>query len=301
MSLCYADIFRFPLTVEEIVRFAPGEELTVEEARKRLASSEALAAVVDRRDSYYFLKGREENCRVRDGREPPSREKLEIAVRRMAPLQGIPFLRTALVTGALAAFNSPRDDDIDLLIITAPRRPWTTYFFLRLWRRFGHNPDFCFNMFLSEDKLHLEGNNQNFFYAREILGSIAVYDEHGAFDRFLAENPWVFDFFPSYLPDDERRGFAIRRSPAWRRRRRLLEKLLSGPAGDLFESLVRKIQFRQMVKSTPHAAGRMDASTIKLHKSDNRPPILNRYDRNVETWIARYRRAAGSEPEQVAV
>ncbi len=289
-ALCYADIFSFPLTLEEIVRFVPETKLTLDEAAGRLSKSKQLGNVVKKNTHMFYLEGREANCRVRHNRESLSKQKLEISLKRLIPLQGIPFLRTALVTGALAAFNSPEGDDVDLLIISAPRRVWTTYFFLRVWRLFGHNPDICFNMFLSEGDLKLEGGNQNFFYAREILGGIKVFNETGAFDRFLDRNPWVFDFFPSYIADSERLGFRICRSPRWRRRQAKLERLLSGLPGDLLEYAVRKAQYRQMVKSTPGAAGRMNSTRIKLHKSDNRPPILNRYEQNVRHWLDRYNR-----------
>ncbi len=291
-ALCYSDIFGFPMTLEEIVRFSPHSGLTVQKAAARLDGRDPLGKIVCRRDEFYYLAGREENCELRRKRESVSKKKLEIALRRLMPLQGIPFLRTAMITGALAAFNSPEGDDVDLLIISAPRRVWTTYFFLRIWRLFGHNPDICFNMFLSEGDLYLQDSNQNFFYAREILGGISILNDTRAFDRLLQENPWIFEYFPSYIPDDERLGLSIERSPRWRRRQNRLEKLLGGPVGDVLEFAARKAQFREMVKNTPGAAGRMSATRIKLHKSDNRPPILNRYEENIRVWLARYDDAA---------
>lgn len=299
-ALCYADIFNFPLTLEELVRFSPGDRITVDQAEERLKKSKPLRKLVERNDHFYFLAGREDNCKVREAREPASKQKLDLALRILVPLQGIPFLRVAMVTGALAAFNSPAGDDVDLLIITAPRRAWTSYFFLRLWRRFGHNPDICFNMFLSEGDLHLKGTNQNFFYAREILGGITIFNEHAIRENFFEQNLWVYDFFPSYIQDSERTGFAIDRSPGWRRRRSWLERLLDGPIGNLFEYAVRKFQFRQMVDSAPGAEKRMTATTIKLHKSDNRPPILNKYEQNIKKWLSLYHEEAEEAGESAA-
>lgn len=287
-ALCYSDIFDFPLTLEEIVRFTPQGRLSVNEAAGRLEKSKALNCVVRKNSRFYHLVGKEGNCRFREEREPTSKKKLAFALKRLVPLQGIPFLRTAIITGALAAFNSPEADDIDLLIISAPRRVWTTYFFLRFWRLFGHNPDICFNMFLSEGDLHLQGNNQNFFYAREILGGISVLNETLVFDQLISENPWIFDFFPSYISDGERQGHHIDRSPRWRRRQARLEKLLGGLMGDLLECVARKTQYKEMIRNTPGAADRMSATRIKLHKSDNRPPILRKYEENMRFWLDKY-------------
>lgn len=160
-ALCYADIFNFPLTVEEIVRFSPDTAITIDEADQRLNSEGPLSGVVRRDGNFYFLDGRGDNCQLRRDREAESRQQLDIALRRLIPLQGIPFLRGAAITGALAAHNSPAGDDVDLLIISSRGRTWTAYFFLRLWRRFSHNPDICFNVFISESDLVFR--NQNLF------------------------------------------------------------------------------------------------------------------------------------------
>ena len=182
---------------------------------------------------------------------------------------------------------------IDLLIISAHKRTWITYFFLRLWRRFGHNPDVCFNVFLTEGNLVFR--NQNLFYAREILGAMPVFNT-GAFGNFIEANPWIYGIFPSHTPDPERQKQRLASSPVWRRRQMLAEKLLSGPAGDLMEYLVRKIQCRNLSKSSPGASLTMRRNRIKLHKQDNRLPILVKYEQRTGDWMAKYREAAGEKP-----
>jgi len=289
-SLCYSDIFSYPLRVEEIVRYVTGVKMTIDEAAERLRASEPLKALVRTDGDFYFLDGREANCQLRKDREAESRQQLAISQRRLVPLQGIPFLRMAAVTGALAALNAPAGDDVDLLIISSRKRTWTTYFFLRLWRRFGHNPDFCFNVFLSEGDLVFR--KENFFYAREILGALPIYNT-GSFERFLDANPWIYDVFPSYDRGRDRQMYHIPRSPRWVRRQRLLEKLLAGIPGDLFEFTIRTIQTRRLDSSSPGAAMSMRRNRIKLHKRDNRSPIMVKFDERVEEWTRRYRELAG--------
>ena len=288
-SLCYADIFSFPLTLEEIVRFADGTRITVEQAADRMAASKPLGELVKQDHEFYYLEGRADNCQRRRDREAESRRQLEIALRRLVPLQGIPFLRMAAITGALAALNAPAGDDIDLLIITSRGRIWTTYLFLRLWRRFGHNPDICFNMFLSEGDLEF---NEGLFFAREILGSLPIFNRE-VFEDFLKANPWVFRIFPSFMPDPERMRYRIDTSPRWRRRQRQIEKALSGPLGDLLEFLARKFQSRILINAAPDAAMGARRNRIKLHKHDNRSPILDKYEQRCEARLAQYRELAG--------
>ena len=294
-SLCYSDIFGFPLKLDEIVRFSQ-EKMSPEEAAARLAKSAPLSGIVGSDGEYFFLVGREGNCQLRRDREAESKRQLAIALRRLIPLQGIPFLRMAAITGALAAFNSPAGDDIDLLIITSRGRIWTTYLFLRFWRRFGHNPDICFNVFLTEGDLVFR--NENLFFAREILGSLPVFNK-GAFEDFVDANQWIFDVFPSWTPDPERQIFRLEASPRWRRRQKQLERLLTGPLGDLLEFASRKVQSRILINAAPDAAMGARRNRIKLHKHDNRSPILDKYEQRCEERIARYRELAGPDIKAV--
>lgn len=293
-SLCYADIFSYPLTLEEIVRFTPETAITIGSASERLNSSEPLKALVKRQGDLFYLDGRPADvCQRRMDRETESKQQLEIALRRLMPLQGIPFLRAAAITGALAAFNSPVGDDIDLLIIASRNRTWITYFFLRLWRRFGHNPDICFNVFLTEGDLVFK--NQNLFYAREILGALPIFNT-GAFERFIEANLWIYDIFPSYMADPDRHGFRLIQSPRWRRRQHLAERVMTGFVGDLIEYLVMKIQSKKLVKESPGASLSMRRNRIKLHKQDNKLPILDKFEQRVKDWLARYREECGEKP-----
>ncbi len=292
-ALCYADIFDFPLTAEEIVRFAPDTPITIEEAEERLNSDGPLAGIVKREGNFYFLEGRGENCQRRLDREAESRQQLEIALRRLIPLQGIPFLRAAAVTGALAALNSPAGDDVDLLIISSRGRTWTAYFFLRLWRRFSHNPDICFNVFISESDLVFR--NQNLFYAREILGALPVLN-NGAYDKFIDANRWIFNIFPSWSPSQDRQRYRLASSPLWRRRQRLLERFLSGPLGDLAEYVVHRVQEKNLISSATETSMRMRRNRIKLHKRDNRSPILDKFEQRIQTWTGKYRELSGEPP-----
>jgi len=292
-SLCYADIFDFPLTLEEVVRFAPEAHLTIDEAAERLNSDGPLASIVKKSGNFYFLDGRDENCQRRLDRETESRQQLEIALKRLIPLQGIPFLRAAAVTGALAALNSPAGDDVDLLIVSSRGRTWTAYFFLRLWRRFSHNPDICFNVFVSESDLVFR--NQNLFYAREILGALPVFNP-GVYDKFIDANRWIFNVFPSWSPSQDRQHYRLFASPLWRRRQHRLERLLGGPVGDLVEYVVNRVQAKHLVSSATENSMRMRRNRIKLHKRDNRSPILDKYNQRLQTWVSRYRELTGEPP-----
>jgi len=294
-SLCYSDIFDFPLKLDEIVRYAPNQAISIDEAEARLNTEGPLTGVIKRNGDFYYLEGRGDNCQRRLDREAESRQQLDSALRRLIPLQGIPFLRAAAITGALAAHNSPAGDDVDLLIITSRGRTWTAYFFLRLWRRFGHNPDICFNVFISESDLVF--HNQNLFYAREILGALPIFNSD-VYERFIYANPWIFRIFPSWSKIRSRDKYRLPVSPLWRRRQRYLERMLGGAFGDLIDFLVNKVQTKNLVKSNAKTSMRMRRNRIKLHKRDNRSPILSKYEQRVDAWIGKYHELSGKQPVQ---
>lgn len=82
----------------------------------------------------------------------------------------------------------------------------------------------------------------------------------------------------------------------WRRRQHQAERLLTGPVGDLFEYLVNRIQEKHLISSATETSMRMRRNRIKLHKRDNRSPILDKYEQRIHAWTGRYRELSGQPP-----
>lgn len=200
-TLVYSDLFYFPLTREEIKKWLISPN--------RFSSQEIIKAVsflvkkglLRKKQGFFYLKGREKIIKLRQKRQRWSRLKLEKAKQAANLLKMIPWVRAVLLTGALARDNADREDDIDWLVITAPRRLWLTrllvVFLLQLLGKRrrpyqGRIKDkICLNMFLSEADLALLVDERDLFTAHEVLQSKPLWQRSGSCFAFLKANAWT--------------------------------------------------------------------------------------------------------------
>jgi len=197
-TLHYADIFDYPLKVEEIHRYLvkPLKIDVLKEILSQMGSG-----------PYYCLPGREGIVELRKRRQAWSQPKLRKARKITSFLKFIPWIKLIGVTGALAVENSDEGDDIDLLVITTPKRLWLTrglvVTFLLLtgqYRRPGKVKDrICPNLMIGEDAL--EFPNRDLFTAHEIAQMRPIFDRNDTYQKFLQANSWIKDFLPNWRPN----------------------------------------------------------------------------------------------------
>lgn len=203
-ALCYADVFGFPLTIEEMQRFAvrTGTIITQQTIRQRTAS----------RQGYYCLRGRESCIPKRIDCLPLVKQKLRLAFVTARIFGAMPTVSAVFVTGGLAVGNAKKEDDIDFLIITKSDWLWTTRFVLvilsKLLGRYTHKRvrredttsadtnTWCLNMWLDETALALPKDHRNLYTAHEVVQALCVLDKKHIADRFLTENSWAKKYMP---------------------------------------------------------------------------------------------------------
>lgn len=200
-TLAYFDKYDYPLTWEEIKYWshttsASGTPSYVGGGRR-----------VVYKNGFYFFKNRSKLVKLRKQRAGFSQKKWLIAKQVGEKLQKFPFIVAIFVTGALAMNNCPKDDDIDLMIITKSNTLWLTRFFVNLYlwrlRRFPSQttaPDkICPNLWL--DSNHLSSrytvmHNHSIYIAHEILQAKCIFDCGGIHYQFLKQNSWVKKYLP---------------------------------------------------------------------------------------------------------
>lgn len=264
-TLHYADIFDYPLTAGEIKKFLPEPaDATFEETLSQMGSG-----------PYYYLPRREGIVELRRRREVYSQPKLKKARKVAAVLKFIPWIKLVGVTGALALENSDEGDDIDLMIITAPKRLWLTrglvVTFLLLtsqYRRPGKVKDrICPNLMLSEDVL--EFPDHDLFTAHEIVQMRPVFVRGNTYQRFVRANQWIKDF----LPNVNRKSRIVNRPQQFNHS--------TIQPFSFLENLAYKLQLKYMKKkktveiTTP--------SVIRFHPQDTRQWVLDEYQKRVYT------------------
>lgn len=247
-TLVYADLFDYPLTPNEVVRYlgVSAEPATILE---QLNQSTARGLVV-RHNGYVALPGRDALFALRARREQIAAHQWPAARRYAHWLALTPFVRMVAVTGALAVNNVETADDIDLFIVTQPGRLWLCRALVILLVRLAAlaGDEMCPNYFLSERVLSLE--EHTLFAAREVTQMAPLYGPT-VYWRIRQLNGWVADFLPQAgdppQPDHCRGRHGetwIEPGPLGRALKRTTEALLGGALGARLErwEMERKIQ-----------------------------------------------------------
>lgn len=228
-ALAYSDLFDYPLSLQELVRYQIETAYSAEEIYHILSSHPSIASAVSRSDSsYYCLRGREAVFAVRQAREQDSGHVWKRARLYSRIMSRLPFVRMVSVTGALAVNNIAARPDIDLLIVTANGRVWISrrliVILVRLARLF--RDDLCPNYIISEDSLSLD--QRDLFTAHELAQMVPLYGG-GMYRQMILDNSWAEAFLPAAFPETElnvpsRRPGVLRRGVEWILRRSLFDR-----------------------------------------------------------------------------
>jgi len=243
--IIYGDIFDFPPTLEEIWRYCP-LPLTREQLSRRLddnGPTNPVAHLVNCRDGFYHLRGREEIIELRRQRKENSREIWKRARKVAGRIQYIPFIRAMAVTGSLTTDNADEDGDPDFLVITARNRIWTVFFFLGTIQRLNSVQTLCPNFYISEHSLQI--TPMDFYNAREVTQAIPL-TGFELYKRFLEVNRWVTDFVPNFRHEAHREERPLPRHGLLQFFGRLFEKAAGGRLGDGLERLLRRLLFNRL-------------------------------------------------------
>lgn len=205
-TLCYHDLFSYPLTLEEIHRFLIGRRATLKEVR--LALKKMIGRKVENLGKFYFLKNRREIVAFRKKRKKYARKKQRIARRLTKFLKLLPTVKMVALTGTVAVDNAEEDDDIDLLIVTNAQRLWITRIgAVLLIELLASRPlleknrlrdAICLNILLDENHLRMPSQKQNLYVAHEIAQMEILWQKDDVYQKFLEENQWVEKFLPNW-------------------------------------------------------------------------------------------------------
>lgn len=229
-ALCYADVFDFPLTIEEMRRFAIRSWNHRTDAA---VSQHTINRNVVNKQGHYCLRGRQSLISQRITRLPLVKEKIRLASAAAQIFSVMPTVSAVFVTGGLAVGNVKKEDDIDFLIVTKSGWLWTTRLVLVIWSkllgRYTHKRvrredatvadanTWCLNMWLDETALALPTAQRNLYTAHEVIQATCLIDKAHIANRFLSENRWVGKYISmrkiqkhNYSSQKQRPGFLER-------------------------------------------------------------------------------------------
>lgn len=198
-SVIYHDIFEYPLTEGELIKWEVGREV--------LKNKKAAGKIIFK-NGFYFLSGKEGYTFKRLLRERNYINKVTIARKAGNILNHILSIKGLFITGALAMNSADKNADVDLLVITRRGLMWTSRALVLLLfrllgfptRKFGDKNEkdkLCFNLWLDEENLSWPSKKRNIFSAHEIAQIKPIINKDNIYERFLYANRWLKDYWPN--------------------------------------------------------------------------------------------------------
>lgn len=206
-TLCYANIFDFPLREEEVWRNLIADKKTPPSTIKKRLTHLSQTGIIGQTDTYYHLSGRSDIVKKRQARHQNSLQKNAAANDIAQKLAKVPYIKAIFLTGAVAVDNATRQDDIDILIVSAKDSLWTCRFLAILWlelKRLRRRPrskynagKICLNLMLTVDTLSVPPSMRSVYTAHEVTQVKPLYDPENYVSVFQNDNSWITEYLPN--------------------------------------------------------------------------------------------------------
>lgn len=268
------DGFGFPLTAEELVRYAD--------------------AAVDRpvvTDGFLFMPGRVGFVEERMRRQRFAERKFRRAQRVGRFLAALPGVRMIAVANTLALDAARDESDIDLFVVVEPGWLWTFRLLaVGLLKTFGlrpyEGPDvksgrdaICLSFIIDETALDLSplAIENDRYLAVWIASLVPIFDRGGTYKKFWDANVWNRAMLPNAFP----------REMSVRRKVRPLVRLPAFGRSPI-ENIARRIQSRRFpaeIKSMMNRDTRVVVTDhiLKFHTNDRRVEYRDLWIQRIET------------------
>lgn len=217
-SVCeYFHIFDYAPSFDQIYRYVP-TATSKKDLKKTISGMIRTGELIsDKNNRYYALRGHSAAILERPVRKRRTTIKLQKAYTLTRILRLCPWVYMIGVSGSCAVYNARESDDIDVFIVSAPRRIWlsriTTILvaeLMRSRRRRGMRmtrDTLCLNMFFDARDLAVPEDKRNMYTAHEVTQLKLMYDRGGIYRNFIIDNIWVKNHFPNMsLPNTSSRN-----------------------------------------------------------------------------------------------
>ncbi|MGE5245806.1 MAG: hypothetical protein ACM3SQ_16405 [Betaproteobacteria bacterium] len=293
-TVIYAGLFDYPLTLEQVRESLIEMRLTDGDILDTWSTSVALPDALEYRDGYFFQAGRGDLVAERRRREARSLAFLEAHRRLLRVVAALPYVRLVALSGSIAHLNLDERGDLDLFVITRGARVWSvTVAVVLLAKLLGRRRTVCLNFAIADTRL--EVRDHDLFTANQIL-HLKPLAGAPMFAAFVAANPFVQRFYPSFSPADAP-PFPFSLGAGNHRLTRALEWLLAIPSLAA-EPVCRRayawyLRRRAAAWTSPDGV-RLEPDAVKLHTASHRRTVLERFDAAVGHALhPPFQRAAG--------
>lgn len=283
-TLIYADIFDYPLKINEIHKWLIGKKATLRQIEKAIRKLNYELRIMNYGE-YFFLKRKDQLVSKRLYREKQAEIYFRKATILALVLKIIPWIKLVGISGGLAMENASKKDDIDLFIITGNKRLWISRLFIlallsltnQRRKRVGKIAGkLCVNILLEEDKL--KQTNKDIFVAHEVLQMKVLWQRDGIYSKYLSDNSWAFEFLPNWIDKSvESSTYHVLRRKS--KNSHNTKYIIHNTILDRFENLAKKLQLKIMQK--PRGLERIEDGALYFHPKDIREKILKKYNQSL--------------------
>jgi hypothetical protein len=279
-AVLYAEIFDYPLTRDEVCLFVSTPNPTREDVSVAVDQLLGLERGLETDGDFVFRKGERRIVATRLGR----RKHAEYLWRRALVygwiISALPYVRMVAVTGALSMDNVDAGGDIDYLVVTEPKRLWTTRAMIILVGKFAQRlgDTVCPNYIVSMNAL--EFREENLYTAHELAQMVTLHGPEIA-ERIYRKNAW----FRRFLPNARQRMVRGCDRPlplAARSLKSVGESLLGTAPGAALERWERQRKIRKLTKDLDLGADEMRFSedVCKGHQHAHRLRVMSAWHRS---------------------
>ena len=270
-TLAYRAVFKYPMSFYQLGTFLITEKILDYEIFSKELTKLCKNRSVKVKGSKYFLTG------FKPVSWPLRTKQSHEQIKKIGPviklLEIIPWIKLCAITGSAAAYNLSNKDDIDIFVITKPKRLWITRFFTVILLKIAgkYRTDkfpwgkICPNIFVDETKMGWDKEKQNIYVAHEILMMHPVISREDAYFKFLNSNVWIYKYFANQAPEKEK--YTVKESKTKH------SKLI-----DFIENSLYILQYLYMRKKKTNEI--IKRNFVHFNKTDSTKDILTQYESN---------------------
>ncbi|MEW6407589.1 MAG: hypothetical protein AB1465_02775 [Patescibacteria group bacterium] len=315
-TITFFDIFNYPLTLFEMWKWqyknfqfpisnfqsnskSQISNSKISEIQKILENNENLRKVIESKNGFYFLQGREELVARRRDLYRNAEERWKKLQRVANILQYVPNVKMIAACNTLPINDFKPESDIDAFIIVKKNRIWQTRFFVTalvgLLGQWRHKKNIakkiCLSFYVTDDALNLEPiakkpydiylaywialvaplyvsgcHSEGTEGERKIsltAGGFFASAQDDVYRKFLHANSWVKNYLPNFIgfePVEFERK--VGKSRFFDSIKEIKEKISDSKIGDWFEKFFKKIQKNKMGKNYQSAYRRGGSNVI---------------------------------------
>ena len=288
-TIAFFDLFDFPLTKNEIVKYLQKKATYLDVSRN--LDVLCLGGIVGNNGSLYFLSGKEKSIEERKKRYNYSDRKFKIALRIGKYFRYIPWIQLICVANIIGRDNLRDGGDIDLFIVSDKGRLWLTRFFcVLIAKTLNVRPQkedtrdkICLSFFVSEDSMNLEevrGSKDDLYFSYWFLNLASIYSQGNTFFKLMEENKKIIEQFPNYFVQkiSEKREIKSFNNNFYNKN----WELLFGGLEQQIKKFQLKIIPKNLLNLIPEKKGVIISDKIiKLHLNDRRDEFLKKYNENI--------------------